>query len=155
MLGCRLRLPALLPGVFIIVLVHTPLDMAQAIWPPEYSVIMDPGDVAALGRCGNPDRDAGSVLLDRLVGYHCGLSIDPVYYGEVFSSTRGGRSTNNATQYQALFDLALQVDFEKIGSSLPGKFFMLAQNSHGRGLTEDFTGDAQVLSNIDSGGNIL
>lgn len=99
--------------------------------------------------------DSTPLLTDRVFGPECGIHVEPVYYGEVFSNTRGGLSTNDATQYQALVDLALELDFEEIGSSLPGKFFMLAQNSHGRGLTEDFTGDAQVLSNIDSGGNIL
>jgi carbohydrate-selective porin OprB len=41
-----------------------------------------------------------------------------------------------------------------MGSHLPGRFFLLGQNAHGRGLTEDFVGDAQVLGNIDSGRNI-
>ena len=31
---------------------------------------------------------------------------------------------------------------------------LLAENTHGRGLTEDFIGDTQVISNIDSGDNI-
>jgi porin len=38
---------------------------------------------------------------------------------------------------------------------LPGKFFLLAQNTHGRGLTQDFVGDTQVVSNIDSFDNIM
>jgi porin len=37
---------------------------------------------------------------------------------------------------------------------LPGRFFLLAQNTHGQGITEDFVGDTQVISNIDSGDNI-
>jgi porin len=94
-------------------------------------------------------------LLDRLVRHHDGLSIKPAYCGEVLSNTRGGLSTNDATRYQALFDLAVELDFEEMRSDLPGKFFLLAQNTHGRGITDDFLGDAQVVSNIDSGGNIM
>jgi porin len=38
---------------------------------------------------------------------------------------------------------------------LPGEFFLLAQNTHGRGLTENFVGDTLVLSDIDSFDNIM
>jgi len=44
---------------------------------------------------------------------------------------------------------------DKTQLPLPGKVFLLAQNTHGRGLTEEFIGDAQVISNIDSGDNIM
>jgi porin len=54
-----------------------------------------------------------------------------------------------------LLDVQVTLDFEKMNSSLPGQFFLLAQNSHGQGLTEDFVGDTQVLSNIDSFNNIM
>ena len=53
-----------------------------------------------------------------------------------------------------MLDLPLTLDFEKMHVPLPGNFFLLAQNTQGRGLTEDFVGDAQVLSNIDSFKNI-
>lgn len=84
----------------------------------------------------------------------CGIEIDPVYYGECFTNARGGISTANATQYQALLDLPLTLDFERLRVPVPGRFFLLAQNTHGRGLTEDFVGDRMVLSNIDSTRNI-
>ena len=45
-------------------------------------------------------------------------------------------------------------DFEAMRLPLPGKFFLLGQNTHGRGLTDNFVGDTQVLSNIDSFRNI-
>jgi len=38
------------------------------------------------------------------------LTIEPVYYGELFSNTRGGLSTNDATRYQALLDLGIEFD---------------------------------------------
>jgi carbohydrate-selective porin OprB len=94
-------------------------------------------------------------FIGTLLGDDCGLFLEPVYYGEVFTNTRGGISTREATQYEALLDLALTLDFEKLHWPLPGRFFVLAQNSHGRGLTSDFIGDFQTLSNIDSFHNIM
>ncbi len=38
---------------------------------------------------------------------------------------------------------------------LTGTFFLPAQNTHGEGLTEQFVGDTQVISNIDSSENIM
>lgn len=84
-----------------------------------------------------------------------GVHFEATYYGEVFSNTRGGISTKGATQYFGLLDLLMTVDFERWRSPVPGKFVLLAQNTHGRGLTADFVGDTQVLSNIDSFENIM
>ena len=79
-----------------------------------------------------------------------GVLLEPIYYGEVFSNAKGGMSTRGATQYEALLDLPLTLDFEALDLPVPGQFFLLAQNTHGRGLTDDFIGDAQYISNIDS-----
>ena len=83
------------------------------------------------------------------------FSIDSIYTGEVFNNARGGISTNGATQYQGLLDLVLSVDLGQSRIPLPGKFAMLVQNTQGRGLTSDFIGDTQVISNIDTGDNIM
>jgi porin len=103
--------------------------------------------------------DTDDFAAPRLIGPpfrgDCGVSLEPVYYGEVFTNTRGGISTRRATQYEALLDLPLTLDFEKMQLPLPGRFYLLAQNTHGRGLTEDFVGDFQVVSNIDSADNIM
>jgi porin len=98
------------------------------------------------------DEQQESVYEEDRSGF---VSIEPIYYGEVFTNARGGKSTKNATQYQGLLDLGITFDFEKSGSSLPGSLFLLAQNTHGRGLTQDFIGDTQVISNIDSFDNIM
>ena len=29
----------------------------------------------------------------------CGITVEPIYYGEVFTNARGGLSTNGATKY--------------------------------------------------------
>lgn len=88
-----------------------------------------------------------------LLGYHFhgrgGLKAEYIYTGEVFTNMRGGLSTNEATQYRGLFDLALTADLEKMGFFTGGKFFLLAENGHGRGLTQDYVGDYQWLSSID------
>lgn len=84
-----------------------------------------------------------------------GLRIEPVYYGECLTNARGGISTAGATQYLGLLDLAFTLDFERLSVPLPGRFFLLAQNAHGRGLTQDYVGDTMVLSNIDAFRNLL
>lgn len=93
-------------------------------------------------------------FLERFIPVESGLVVEPVYYGEVFTNTRGGITTRDATQYAGLFDLAIAADFRRLGLAVPGRFVVLGQNSHGRGLTTDFVGDAQVLSNIDAGFNV-
>ena len=108
-----------------------------------------PTALPAAGPCHN------TCLLRRLSEPSGALSVAPVYTGEVFSNTRGGIATKDATRYQALLDVGLTLDFDELGSPIPGKFFLLAQNTHGRGLTEDFIGDTQVISNIDSFKNIM
>jgi porin len=84
----------------------------------------------------------------------CGIRIDPIYWGECFTNARGGIATAGATQYLGLLDLWLTIDFERLRIPVWGNFQILAENSHGRGLTQDFVGDSMVLSNIDPLGNI-
>ena len=97
---------------------------------------------------------AGQSLWEQCCAQSPGISMQPVYTGEVFSNTRGGLSADGAVRYQALVDLPLAVDFQQFDLPFDGRFFVLAQNTHGGGLTEDFVGDTQVLSNIDSFTNI-
>lgn len=103
----------------------------------------------------DPDPATAACWLDALRNQACGIDLEPVYCGEVFTKARGGMATNNATRYQALLDLPLTIDFERARFGVPGKFFLLAQNTHGRGLTEDVIGDTLVLSDIDSFDNIM
>jgi porin len=94
-------------------------------------------------------------LFGQLLRPECGIDLEPVYYGEIFSNTKGGINTNRATRYEGLLDLSLTLDFEKMDMPLPGRFFVLAQNTHGQGLTKNFVGDTQFVSNIDSFDNIM
>ena len=108
-----------------------------------------PPDEDGPGECGS-----FCSRLQNLFRSESAVSIEPTYVGEVFTNTRGGISTNNSTQYQGLINLAITFDMDALCAPLPGRFFLLAQNTHGRGLTEDFVGDTQVISNIDSFNNI-
>lgn len=82
------------------------------------------------------------------------VSVEPVYYGEVFTNAKGGKSTNEATQYAGLLDLGVTFNLGQ-ATQQPSTFYVLVQNTHGRGLTEDFVGDTQVISNIDSFDNVM
>ncbi len=121
-------------------------------WLPTIARIVTVGAVLAAGPAM---ADPSPLLADTLFGPECGIRFEPVYRGEVFTNTRGGLTTRDATQYQALLDLPLEFDLEAMQAPVPGKFFMLAQNTHGRGLSQDFVGDVMVLSNIDSFQNIM
>jgi porin len=112
------------------------------------------GDSEAPDLVTTADRATAAHWISQLRDPGSSISVAPEYYGECFTNTRGGISTKDATRYQALLDLPIAFDFEKMRLPIPGKFFLLAQNTHGRGLTEDFVGDSLVLSDIDSFDNI-
>ncbi|QEG02143.1 Porin B precursor [Stieleria maiorica] len=135
---------------------------------PAYGILLLAGLIASLvprQQCaGEPLRSAPAVwtadtsdpaLLGPLFCPHSAITCDPIYYGELFTNARGGIATKRATRYQGLLDLLVTTDLEQLPISLPGRFMLLAQNTHGRGLTDDFVGDTQVISNIDSGDNIM
>ncbi|QDT26983.1 carbohydrate porin [Gimesia panareensis] len=82
-----------------------------------------------------------------------GISVTPVYYGEVFTNAHGGIATDGSTQYEGLLNLSVDLDFEKMKLDIPGRASILFQNTHGRGLDE-YVGATQILSNIDSFDNI-
>lgn len=107
---------------------------------------------AAVGSSNADDAVFERALTDES---HQLFSVEPEYIGEVFTNARGGKSTNDATQYQGLLNIGLELDLTKDRDSRFGKLFLLAQNTHGRGLTEDFIGDTQTISNIDSFNNIM
>ncbi len=111
-------------------------------------------DLAAF-QCAAGDKETDSSWLHRSSPRFGEINITPVYYGEVFTNARGGISTNDSTQYQALLDLGFEWDFDENNAAIPGRFYLLAQNTHGRGITTDFVGDSQVVSNIDSFRNIM
>ncbi len=73
-----------------------------------------------------------------------------IYTGEVFTNTRGGLNTQDATRYRGNLDLVLTADSEKLGLWRGGQFFLYGMNTHGRTLTAEDVGDYQFYSNIDT-----
>jgi hypothetical protein len=64
---------------------------------------------SAMAQCDDSARDEHGLLrhlpfLGRVCGECNGgdaaFTVEPVYYGEVFTNTRGGISTSGATQYE-------------------------------------------------------
>jgi porin len=120
--------------------------LIAVVWIAVVGVLLTAGQTRA--------EEDSTLLTDRLLGPECAVRVEPMYYGEVFTNTRGGLRTKGATQYLGLLEFPVIVDFEKTQSSLPGRVYVLAQTTHGRGLSRDFVGDTLVLSNIDSFRNI-
>jgi porin len=78
------------------------------------------------------------------------ITAEYIYTGEGFSNTRGGISTKGATRYRGNFDLTLSLDTEKANWWKGGEVFVYMQQDHGETLTQDFVGDGQFYSNIDT-----
>ena len=93
-------------------------------------------------------------LLSSWLDSESGISFKPVYYGEVFTNAHGGIATKDSTHYEGLLDLSFSFDFEKMKLPIPGRAFVLAQNTHGRSVTQDYVGETQIISNINSLENI-
>lgn len=90
------------------------------------------------------------VLGTWLQGQAAPQQVEWIYTGEVFTNMRGGIDTNDATEYRGNLDLTITADLDEMGFAPGGTFFIYAQNGHGRGITDRYVGDFQVLSNIDA-----
>ncbi len=101
-----------------------------------------------------PESEADQRFFSSWLDSDNGISFNPVYYGEVFTNAHGGIATKDSTHYEGLLDLSLSLDFEKMKLPIPGRAFVLGQNTHGRSLTQDFVGETQIISNINSFDNI-
>lgn len=77
-----------------------------------------------------------------------GAALDLVYTAEYFRNTRGGIKIGD--RYRGDLSLTLELDTEAAGWWNNGEFFVHLQAEHGSGITDDFVGDFQVLSNIDA-----
>jgi len=79
-----------------------------------------------------------------------GLTFDLIYTAEGFLNTHGGMNTHDSDEYKGDVSLYIELNTSKAGWWENGTFFVLLQESHGHGITEDHVGDFQVLSNIDA-----
>lgn len=154
----RIILPAAPTFVARILLVLISATLQISVQAQEFSVDVRSADAARTGVAAATNSRADELSAwDRIAdlrGKNGAIQVVPTYYGDVFNNTRGGISTNDATRYLGLLDLELRVDGERLRLPLPGKFYLLGQNTHGQGLTEHFIGDALVHSDIDSFRNI-
>lgn len=105
-------------------------------------------------REGEEDAEEHHGLLGQRVHGRGPVRFEYIYIGEVMSNTRGGRSTRNATQYEGLFNLGVDLRLDQMPIRVPGRFFMVFQHTHGRGITDDYVGDIQYVSSIDPSANI-
>lgn len=106
--------------------------------------------LAVTGPTAHGADDLPPGLLGEAVHGRGAISGEYIYTGEIFTNMRGGIGTHRATHYMGLLDLTLAADFEELGLWRGGRFVVFAQDMHGRGITEQFVGDFQVLSNIDA-----
>ncbi|MBI1390393.1 MAG: hypothetical protein GC154_18300 [bacterium] len=78
-----------------------------------------------------------------------GLYYELLYTGEVFYNASGGIQDGRG-RYRGDISLFLELNTEEAGWWDGGTFFLQLQHQHGQGITEDFVGDFEVLSNIDA-----
>lgn len=79
-----------------------------------------------------------------------GITLEVTYYAEPFMKTHGGLTNHSAVKYLGLVDYSVTFDTEKMGLWKGGTIYVLGQNLHGHGLTEQQIGDIQTVSSIDS-----
>ena len=139
-----MRLRDLLPTILFLALSATQAAGQEECAPDETTTPIEIQPVEETDR-----RILSSWLNDN----DSGISITPVYYGEVFTNAHGGIGTKGSTQYEGLLDLSLDFDFDKMELPIPGRASLLFQNTHGRGL-DNYVGATQIISNIDSFDNI-
>lgn len=73
-----------------------------------------------------------------------------IYTGESFTLAKGGFSRQKTTNYRGNMDVVLTFDLEKLSGWSGARFFLYANNIHGRVLSANDVGDFQLFSNIDS-----
>lgn len=81
-----------------------------------------------------------------------GVYIDVTYTAEPFFKTHGGLTNHSKMKYLGLVDYSLTLNTKEMGLWRGGTFFVLGQNLHGHGLTEQQIGDMQTVSSIDAPG---
>jgi porin len=109
------------------------------------------GDVpAAQRRDEGEEAEAPETLLGSEWHRVGSITAESLYTGEVFNNTRGGIRTADATRYRGNLDLYLRLDTEEAGWWEHGRFYIYAGQSHGETLSQEFVGDGQLYSNIDT-----
>jgi len=77
------------------------------------------------------------------------LEMEASYIGDVYGNFTGGLKTGAG--FLGMANLKIGFDTEKADWWKGGNFFINGASTHGKSPTENFTGDFQVVSNIDAG----
>jgi porin len=77
------------------------------------------------------------------------LSFEAAYTGDAYYNARGGLARGGG--FMGMANLRVGFDTDGAGLWRGGRFLINGAGIHGRSLTENFTGDLQVASNIDAG----
>lgn len=123
--------------------------VAQTEEVPELAV--DPENCSEPG-CGESlvTNDDAATLFSGLPHEAPGILFEAIYTGEVFSNTRGGLNTNNATRYRGVAEFVVTTDLETLFGMQGASVFVNAGQMHGRSISTGDVGDWQFVSNIDS-----
>ena len=132
--------------------VNVDVDVEPLLTASEFadaSEWLEGSDAALAGDDGCCDPGDQPGLLGCL--WHGGdaITAEYIYTGEVFSNTRGGLDTNDATAYTGRFDMVLSADLDKLCWRPGGRLFFHFQTLHGQGITDRYVGAHQRISNID------
>lgn len=95
------------------------------------------------------EKEEPEVLLPFIPHTWGALTAESTYTGEVFTNTRGGINTNQATRYRGNIDLIIKGDLDQLVGISGSSFFLYAGDVHGQSLTANDVGDWQVISSID------
>ncbi len=108
-------------------------------------------DLPEIGEPADPEA-APETLLDFLPhsGPHGALQGEFVYTGETFTLAHGGITNRNRTNYRGNLDMVLTLDLEVAAGWEGGRIFVYGNNVHGEPLSQNYVGDMQLFSNIDS-----
>lgn len=127
---------------------RSPTDLPVPGNPSRF--LTPPGEEEGEAEMEEEAEEAAPGLTNFLPHEKGGITAEYIYTGEVFSNARGGLDTNGATSYRGNFDLVLNFDTAGMGLWEGGRFFLYGQNTHGRPLSDNYVGDFQYFSNIDS-----
>lgn len=78
------------------------------------------------------------------------LRIELVSTDEFLSKRRGGLTAGEASKYRGNLDLTFTFDLGGFGFPADATLFVYAQHGHGDGLSDEYLGDLQTVSNIDA-----
>ena len=96
------------------------------------------------------EEESSAHILPAFMHEYEGITAEYIYTGEVFTIAHGGFNTNAGTRYRGNLDLVLTGDTEAMDLWQGGRIFMYGNAYHGQTLTNNFVGDTQFYSNIDS-----